>query len=116
MRYPARPMRSGAWVALAALAFAAQTRTAHAQAAAAPPEVVAPSQGKSGPQTAAPAPLAPGAGADTPGGSARNGGIAPPSVSGDPGMNKGAPAAGTEPMPVIRPPGTSGGNDQVVPK
>jgi hypothetical protein len=43
-----------------------------------------------GPQSAVPAPLPPGAGADTPGGSARNG--------------------------VIAPPGTPGGNPQVIPR
>lgn len=78
--------------------------------------VKAPSKGDSGPQTAVPAPLPPGTGADTPGGSARNGVIAPPPTSTDPGINRGAPPRGTEPMPVIRPPGTAGGNSQVVPK
>ena len=45
---------------------------------------------RTGPQSAVPTPLPPGARADTPGGSARNG--------------------------VIAPPGTPGGNPQVVPK
>jgi len=80
------------------------------------PTVIAPSKGESGPQTAVPAPLPPGAGADTPGGSARGGLIAPPPASGDPGINKGAPRAGSDTMPVIPPPGAPGGNPRVVPK
>ena len=80
------------------------------------PTIVAPSTGASGPQTAVPAPLPPGAGADTPGGSARKGVIAPPPTASDQGINRGAPSTGTFPMPVIRPPGAPGGNEQVVPK
>lgn len=78
------------------------------------PAVVAPSTGSSGPQTAAPAPLPPGSGADTPGGSARSGVIRPPPSVGDPDLNKGAPTTGT--MPVIPPPGAPGGSGAVVPK
>ncbi len=37
----------------------------------------------SGPQSVVPAPLPPGSGADIPGGSARNGVIAPPGISGN---------------------------------
>lgn len=70
----------------------------------------------SGPQTAVPAPLPPGAGADTPGGSARGGVIPPPPTSGDAAINKGAPSPGAFPTPVIPPPGATGGNDRVVPK
>ena len=98
------------WTALAALTLAVSITAAHGQA------VVAPGKGSSGPQTAVPAPLPPGSRADTPGGSARNGVIAPPPTSSDTGINKGALPRGTEPMPVIRPPGTAGGNQQVVPK
>ena len=70
----------------------------------------------SGPQTAVPAPLPPGSGADTPGGSSRNGVIAPPSVAGDAGINKGAPGANALGTPVIPPPGTAGRDPAVVPK
>jgi Uncharacterized protein conserved in bacteria (DUF2171) len=79
--------------------------------------VVAPSKGESGPQTAAPAPLPPSAGADTPGGSARGGVIATPPTAGDAEINKSAPRAGSDAMPVIPPPGAPGsGNPRVVPK
>lgn len=97
------------WTAFA-LTLAVSIAAAHGAA------IVAPSKGNSGPQTAVPAPLPPGSGADTPGGSARKGIIVPPPVSRDPGINKGTPPAGRFPMPVIRPPGTAGGNQRVVPK
>jgi hypothetical protein len=98
------------WAALAALTLAISSIAAHGQA------VVAPSRGDSGPQTALPAPLPPGSGADTPGGSARKGVIVPPPVSPDSGINRGVPSTGKFPMPVIRPPGTAGGDQKVVPK
>lgn len=98
-----------AWM-LAALALAASIAAANAQTTAAP------STNATGPQTVIPTPLPPGSGADTPGGSARNGVIRPPPVSGDPGINRGAPATNTGAMPVIRPPGTPGNNQGVIPK
>jgi hypothetical protein len=70
----------------------------------------------SGPQSAVPAPLPPGARADTPGGSARNGVIAPPPAAGDHDINKGAPGAAALGTPVIRPPGSPGGDTRVIPK
>ena len=99
-----------AWPLLAALASAASIAAAHGQT------TTVPNKDETGPQTAVPAPLPPGSGADTPGGSARNGIIRPPPVSGDPGINRGAPGAGAGSMPVIRPPGTPGGNQEVIPK
>ena len=62
-----------------------------------------------------PAPLPPGARADTPGGSARNGVIAPPPAAGDHDINKGAPGAAALGTPVIRPPGSPGGDTRVIP-
>ena len=59
--------------------------------------------------------MPPAAGADTPGGAARNGVIAPPATGADPGINRGAPA-GTLGTPVIPPPGSPGGNPTVIPK
>ena len=78
-----------------------------------------------GPQTAVPAPLGNGR-ADTPGGSARNGVIAPPPTTGTPVIRPSTnsrmpvvrpPAHGTTTsrMPVITPPGSTG-NSPVVPK
>jgi hypothetical protein len=99
-----------AWPLLAALAIAASIAAAHGQT------TTVPNKNEIGPQTAVPAPLPPGSGADTPGGSAKNGIIRPPPVSGDPGINRGAPGAGAGSMPVIRPPGTLGGNQEVIPK
>ena len=113
LRQQQAPQHWLGWTALAALSLAVSITAAHGQAAATPP---APSPDASGPQTAVPAPLPPGSGADTPGGSARKGVIVPPPVSHDPGINRGTPPTGTFPMPVIRPPGTAGGNQQVVPK
>ncbi len=104
------PLPALVWTTLATLALAVSITAAHGQA------VKIPSKGDSGPQTAVPAPLPPGSGADTPGGSAKNGVITPPPTSSDSGINRGAPPRGTEPMPVIRPPGTGGGKTQVVPK
>ena len=104
------PLSALGWTTLAALALAVSITAAHGQIA------KVPSKGDSGPQTAVPAPLPPGSRADTPGGSAKNGVITPPPTSSDSGINRGAPPRGTEPMPVIRPPGTAGGNQQVVPK
>jgi hypothetical protein len=68
----------------------------------------------SGPQQAMPAPLPPGAPADTPGGRT-SAGIARPPPGVDPGMTKATPV---NPLPgsVIRPPGAQGGQPQVVPK
>ncbi len=74
-----------------------------------------PALAQTGPQAAVPAPLPPGSDADTPGGSARNGVIAPPPTGGDPGINRGAPGAGAFGTPVIRPPGT-GPAPTVIPK
>ena len=51
---------------------------------------------------------------DTPGGSTRNG-VATPAPNPDPGINKGAPVPATS-KSVIAPPGTPGGNPNVVPK
>jgi len=123
---------------LAALALAISIGAAHGQSSLTPPDapapaqpstpaeiqpghtagtnpaVVAPSTGSSGPQIVAPAPLPPGATADTPGGTARNGVISPPPAAGDAGINRGAPQAGV--MPVIPPPGTPGNAPRVVPK
>lgn len=76
----------------------------------------APTGNASGPQTAVPTPLPPGAKPDTPGGSARGGVIAPPATTGDPAINKGAPGAAAGGTPVIPPPGSPGGNPSVVPK
>ncbi len=136
-----RPHPSALWLGLtglAALALAASISAAHGQSSLTPPDappaaqpgtpaeiqpghtagtnpaIIAPSTGSSGPQTAAPAPLPPGTGADTPGGTARNGVISPPPAAGDAGINQGAPQAGT--MPVIPPPGTPGNAPRVVPK
>ena len=121
------------WTVLVPLALAGSITAAHGQAN--PPAPATPPGGQptapaeiqpghpadgtpatsgSGSQTAVPAPLPPSAGADTPGGSARNGVIRPPPVAGDTGMTSGAPPVGT--MPVIPPPGTAGGNQRVVPK
>jgi len=120
--------------ALAALALGASLVAAHGQSSITPPDapaaaqpttpaevqpghgVVAPSTGSSGPQTAIPAPRPPGSGADTPGGSARSGVIAPPPAAGDAAINRGAPGAAAGTMPVIPPPGAPGGNQRVVPK
>ena len=99
-----------AWPLLAALTLAASIGAAHGQT------TTMPNRNETGPQTAVPAPLPPGSGADTPGGSARNGIIQPPSTSADPGINRGAPTSGTGAMPVIRPPGATGGNQEVIPK
>ncbi len=66
----------------------------------------------SGPQTAVPAPLPAGT-ADVPGGSARNGVIKPPAVSGAMPIVQ-PPVRGT--MPVIPPPGSAGNAPQVQPK
>lgn len=120
---------SGALLALAAAAYAQGGATASdavppAASPAAPAEIqpghpppaTTGSTGSSGPQSAAPAPLPPGARADTPGGSSRHGVIAPPSAVGDQEINKGAPGAGALGTPVIPPPGTPGGNPKVVPK
>jgi hypothetical protein len=100
-----------AWTALAGLTLACPVAAVHGQpgssasdavppatSPAAPAEIQPghpppPSAGgtvRTGPQSAVPTPLPPGLKADTPGGSARNG--------------------------VIAPPGTPGGNPQVVPK
>lgn len=81
-----------------------------------PAPVVTGSTGASGPQSATPAPLPPGTRADTPGGSARDGVIAPPAVAGDSDIIKGAPGARALGTPVIPPPGTPGGDPKVVPK
>jgi len=79
--------------------------------------VVAPGKEGSGPQTVAPTPLPPGAGTDTPGGSARGGVIAPPPAAGDAEINKGAPRAGADPKAVLPPSGAPGSNNpRVVPK
>ena len=100
-----------AWTALAGLTLAYPATAVHGQAApgtsdaippvmspAAPAEIQpghpppppAGDTARTGPQSVVPTPLPPGVKADTPGGSARNG--------------------------VIAPPGTPGGNPQVVPK
>lgn len=134
----ARPHARLAWTSVVALALAASITAARGQSSVTPPDappaaqpstpaeiqpghgaganstIVAPSTGSSGPQTAAPTPLPPGTAADTPGGTARNGVIAPPPTAGDPGMNRGAPQAGT--MRVIPPPGTAGNATGVTPK
>ncbi len=68
-----------------------------------------------GPQTNVPAPLPPGTRPDTPGGSTSNGVARPPNPA-DSEINKGAPAPGLFPTPVIPPPGAPGGNPFVVPK
>lgn len=81
-----------------------------------PPPATTGSTGSSGPQAVAPSPLPPGARADTPGGSSRDGVISPPSVGGDHDINRGAPGAGALGTPVIPPPGSPGGNPKVVPK
>ena len=81
-----------------------------------PPPATTGSTGQSGPQAATPVPLPPGAGADTPGGSARNGVIAPPPPAGDSAINQGAPRAGAPGAMVIPPPGSPGGDPRVVPK
>jgi hypothetical protein len=102
-------MMRRAWM-LAALALAATIAAANGQ-------TTAPSsRNTTGPQTVIPTPLPPGSGADTPGGSAQNGVIRPPPVSGDPGINRGVPATNAETMPVIRPPGTPGNNQGIIPK
>ena len=67
------------------------------------------------PQTEIPAPLPPGVRPDTPGGTTSNGVARPPSPV-DPGINRGAPAPGLFPTPVIPPPGTPGGDPTVMPK
>jgi hypothetical protein len=99
-----------AWIALTALALACATSAVYGQTGPSAPNAVPPAASPTtpaeiqpghppppagnaaptGPQSALPAPLPPGAGADTPGGSARNG--------------------------VIAPPGTANGNPQVIPK
>lgn len=67
-----------------------------------------------GPQLATPAPLP--RGADTPGGSARNGIIAPPAVVGDHDINRGAPGGSALGTPLIPPPGAPGGDQHLAPK
>lgn len=74
------------------------------------------SRGSSGAQSATPAPLPPSAGADTPGGTSRDGVIKPPVVTGDQEINKGAPKTEGLGSPVVPPPGSPGGNTKVVPK
>ncbi len=76
------------------------------------PAEIQPGHEAGGPQTAKPAPLPPGSGADTPGGSARHGVISPPGVN-DPGIEKGVPPAGTNDKAVVPPSGATPG---VVPK
>ena len=141
MFYPraAAPCRQSAgqrrprWIVLAAFGLASMAASANGQTN--PPVATVPPAGqpttpaeiqpghpatgdapasRTAPQTAVPAPLSPGAGADTPGGSARSGVIRPPPAAGDPGMTRSAPPVGT--MPVIPPPGTAGNNAHVVPK
>ena len=68
-----------------------------------------------GPQTEIPALLPPDGRPDTPGGRTSKG-VARPPDSVDSGIDKGAPAPGAFPTPVIPPPGTPGGNPAVVPK
>ena len=69
--------------------------------------------GSTGQQSATPAPLP--SGADTPGGSARNGVIAPPATAGDSGIHQVPPNTGA-PGLVIPPPGSTGTNPAIVPK
>ncbi len=110
--------------AIVAAAIIASTGTAQAQAALSPtvpaeiqpghpPPVVTGNTGT--PQILIPTPLPPAAGADTPGGAARNGVIAPPAPEADAAINRGAPSATVGP-PVIPPPGSPGGNPSIVPK
>ena len=103
-----------------ALTAAASAGPAWAQAAVAPttPAEIQPGHPPppaGTPQQVSPTPLPPGAGADTPGGAARNGVIAPPAPTADSAINRGAPT-GTVGTPVIPPPGSRGGNPTVVPK
>jgi len=66
-------------------------------------------------QTEMPTPLPQRTRPDTPGGTTSNGVARPPDAV-DTGINQGAPASGAFPMPIIPPPGTSGGNQAVIPK
>ncbi len=110
--------------ACAVAGIVAATSPAWAQAAVSPttPAEIQPghpppaSTGSTGaPQTAIPTPLPPGAGADTPGGAARNGVITPPATAADPAINRGVPSP-TVGTPIIPPPGSPGGNPAIVPK
>ena len=134
----ARPIAAPRWLALAAAgAIAAVAGTAHGQGGPTASDAVPPatslaspaeiqpghpapaatgSTGSSGPQAATPAPLPRSAGADTLGGSARNGVIQPPAVTGDQDINHGAPRPGALGTPVIPPPGAPGGDQKVIPK
>ncbi len=103
-----------------AASMAAPIEAALAQAPSAPAEIqpghpAPPTTGSTGaPQQVTPPPL-PGGSADTPGGAARNGVIAPPAPAADAAINRGAPAT-TLGTPIIPPPGSPGGNPAVVPK
>ena len=111
-----------AWTLLAmALAFALlASGTARAQGSGSvipPPATSAPTLppgSGSDPASPAPAPNSRPNSADTPGGTARNG-VAVPRANPDPGIVAPTPSAPSG-MPVIRPPGTPGGDTTVVPK
>jgi hypothetical protein len=99
------------WLVLAlGLAACAGLQTGHAQTgpAAQPP----PSTDRANPPAEAQRPVQP---PPTGTGSQETGVIRPPAGV-DPGMTKPAPNPQAFPMPVVPPPGTPGGNPQVVPK
>lgn len=112
------------WLLLGLLG-AAVASTARAQQQV-PPRVPGQSQALPPPATSAPT-LPPGSGndpatpapmpqvrPDTPGGSTRNG-VAVPRPNQDPGIVAPTPSAPSD-MPVIRPPGSPGGNPTVIPR
>ena len=94
---------------VAASAFAQSPQTGQSTAPGAGTPLQSPTAPMPG-QSTAPGPAQP----DTPGGNTRNG-VASPVPNRDPGIVQAVPTPATG-MPVIRPPGTPGGNPNVVPK